>query len=141
MKSWILLPIILLMTANLNGITGSDGKAHYRAATVCAVLSNPNAYLQTYVGIDADVVTDGMHGTILTDKNCPNRGLLLDYPRHNADHSVADFETAITNRTTMGKSVSGTFIGKVTWDKADKRINYSLLSVKNLRIGIQPESH
>jgi len=139
MRSLVRSAVVLIVSFGIGG-GASAGKAHYKTVTVCAVLSNPKAYLRSYVAIDADVLADGRHGTILTDKTCPNEGLPLDYPQPKADHSVADFEDAISSGGTMNKSVSGRFIGRVRRDTTEKRIYYSLLSVQNLSVKVLPES-
>jgi hypothetical protein len=67
--------------------------------------------------------------------------LPLDYPQPSADKSVADFEKVVTESGspgTVGRQVTGRFIGKVRRDPVSKRITYSLLSVTNLNVQTIP---
>lgn len=132
---------LLFAVVGMSGGFCSAGPAHYKKASVCAVLANPKLYLSSYVAVDAGVFADGMHGIILTDKRCPDQGLPLDFPQTKADKSVSDFEKATTgggSPGTAGRLVFGKFVGKVRRDPARRRILYSLLSVQDLSIESLP---
>jgi hypothetical protein len=100
------------------------------------VLAAGKADRLLHVRIDADVLSDGKHGAILTDSGCSDRGLLLDVFPAGADPSVADFEKTLWSDGspgTTGRKVSGTFFGKLKWDRSAKKLNIEVLRVENLR--------
>jgi hypothetical protein len=118
------------------GIIGADAQPQYRSADVCSVLARPRHFRSSHIKIDAQVFSDGMHGTILIDGKCPKGGLPLDYPLPNAGKSVDDLDHVIRSAGapgTTGRRVTGSFIGRLRVDRATGRISFALLSVSDLK--------
>lgn len=115
---------------------GMEAQITYKKTTVCKVLAAGKADRLLHVQIDADVTSDGRHGAILTDPSCSERGLLLDVFPSDADPSVADFEKTLWSNGspgTTGRKVSGTFWGRLTWDRSAKKLNIEIQRVENLQ--------
>jgi hypothetical protein len=132
---------LFLSAAGMSWSLGDADQAHYKHPTVCAVLAKSAKYRASYIAIDAEVLADGRHGIILTDNRCEGQALPLDYPQPSADKSVADFEKVVTSSGspgTVGRQITGSFIGKVRRDPVSKKISYSLLSVTNLDVRTSP---
>lgn len=108
----------------------------YKTVSVCQALHLGVANRESNVEISANVVSDGRHGTILTDERCPGEGLLVDVLPSGADPSVAEFEKALWSAGspgTTGRKVSGTFYGKLLLDRKTKDLSISIVRVKDLR--------
>lgn len=115
----------------------SHGVLH---TTVCKVLTWKSRS-KVYVAMNADVFADGRHGIMLTDKDCPEQGLPLDYPLKNADASVLKFENLVTDSGTpgtIGRHVKGSFIGRILIDPKTRRMSYALLSVPSVDANASP---
>ena len=128
--------VALLLVGLFLGGRSIEGQSIYKKTTVCKVLAAGKADRLLHVRIDADVLSDGKHGAILTDSGCSDRGLLLDVFPAGADPSVADFEKTLWSDGspgTTGRKVSGTFFGKLKWDRSAKKLNIEVLRVENLR--------
>lgn len=136
--------VAVLLIGFFLGWKGLEGQTIYKKTTVCKVLAAGKAYRLLHVRIEADVVSDGKHGAILTDSGCSDRGLLLDVFPVRADPSVADFEKTLWSDGspgTTGRKVSGTFFGRLKWDRGGKKLNIEVLRVENLQnIRTSPKS-
>src|SRR4051812_46536320 len=123
--------MFLLIFGNIN----LTAEVHYKHTSVCEVLTHWPKNGFRYVAIDADVFSDGRHGTMLTDERCVGRGLPLGDPLPNADQSVAEFQKVVSSHGspgTVGRHVRGTFLGKLKVKRESNMILYSVISVKGL---------
>ncbi len=111
------------------------GQERFTKTSVCRVLKLGMVNRIREVEIDADVVSDGMHASILTDAKCPGRGLYLGVVSQDADPSVASFTKALWSDGapgTTGRHVSGKFFGRLQLDHNTKKVSISLARVKDL---------
>jgi hypothetical protein len=107
----------------------------YKKMSVCQALKVGRLDQMSKVEIEANVESDGMHGAMLIDKECPGRGLSLgafaDYP----EPSVKEFEKTLWSDGspgTTGRTVSGRFFGKLQRDHKTKEVSIVVQRVENL---------
>ena len=129
--------ILSLLTCFFMGSVLCEGQSASNPipASVCSVRTQYKTYASSYIAIDAKVLADGMHGSVLLDDRCPNLGLALGKSLPDADDGVAAFEKALwsSNSTgTLESTISGHFVGRLRRDKKTKKIHFDLLSVKDL---------
>jgi hypothetical protein len=116
-------------------VTTSSTQDHPKAVpkrSLCTLLQHRNAYKNAIVEVDGEVLADGRHGIILTDTDYPQEGLPLDYPLPNADKSVSEFESLVTESGTpgtIGRRVTGRFIGRILVDSKTRRVSFALKQV------------
>jgi hypothetical protein len=111
--------------------------------SLCTLLRHRNSYRNAIVEVDGGVLADGRHGITLTDDSCPQEGLPLDYPMLNADKSVPKFESLITESGTpgtIGRRVTGQFIGKVLLDSKTHRLSFALKRVITVEASPAPSA-
>lgn len=137
MKTWILLIVSVLLLA----YNPARAQRAYTRTTVCRVLSLGTSSRVRHVVIKADVMADHMHSALLTDPNCPGKGIFLDVSPDNADQSVAEFDRALWKDGAPGfgdRVLSGTFFGelriggKLPLNPGKKKISIALLKVEAL---------
>lgn len=107
----------------------------YKRTSVCRVLALGKANRALNVQLDAGVLSDGMHGAILTDTRCPGRGLYLGVIPDDADPSVLALQQALWSDGapgTTGRRVSGTFCGKLNWDRRTRKLSIVVERVEHL---------
>lgn len=111
--------------------------------SLCTLLKHRNTYRNAIVEVDGGVVSDGRHGIILTDMDCSQEGLPLDYPMSNADKSVSQFESLVSESGTpgtIGRRVTGRFIGKVLVDSKTRRMSFALKQVVKVEATPDPSA-
>jgi hypothetical protein len=126
----VLLTVCVLAAHNLRA------EVSYKKATVCQVLHASKASKGHHVQIEANAVSDGRHGSMLTDVRCPNRGLLLDASQTDADPSVASLRQALWSDGspgTTGRRVTGVFFGNLTWDRVGRELRFVVQRVDKLQ--------
>jgi hypothetical protein len=126
--------IALFLVAFMLASEGMWAQSHYKKTSVCEMLKVGKVNRVLNVELGADVVSDGMHGAILTDAKCPGKGLLLDVFPADVDPSVSEFEKTLWSGApgTTGRKVSGTFFGKLRLDHKNKKLSISVMRVENL---------
>jgi hypothetical protein len=126
----VLLTICVLAAHNLQAEGG------YKKVTVCQVLHAGKTFKGRHVQFAANAVSDGKHGSMLTDVRCPNRGLLLDASQTDADPSVASLRQALWSDGspgTTGRRVTGVFFGSLMWDREGRELRFVVQRVDNLQ--------
>jgi len=130
-----LLSVFLVLIGTLYFCRESASQNTYKKTTVCHILSLGMANRPLNVQLDAGVLSDGMHGAILTDADCPGRGVYIGAVPDDADPSVLELQKALWSDGapgTTGRKVSGTFFGKLRVDHATHKISITLTRVENL---------
>jgi hypothetical protein len=93
------------------------------------------------VEIKANVMADHMHSALLTDPECPGKGIFLDVSPSDADQSVTEFDHVLWSDGPPGfgnRTVSGIFFGelkiggKFPLNPGHKKISIALIRVENL---------
>jgi hypothetical protein len=113
----------------------SAAQTIYKRTNVCRVLDLGKANRVLHVQLDAGVLSDGMHGAILTDTNCPDRGLYIGVIPDDADPSVLELQKSLWSDGapgTTGRRVSGTFFGKLRLDHRTKKISITVTRIEHL---------
>ncbi|HEY6251341.1 MAG TPA: hypothetical protein VI685_15395 [Candidatus Angelobacter sp.] len=105
--------------------------------TVCRLAAAPQQFDSTLVTLRARVESDGMHGAVLTEKACPDKGVLLSFDKSSDNQSATAFTNALFSGVpgTTDKEITGVFTGTFHWDK-DKVPNRALTvhRISNLRV-------
>lgn len=125
-----------MFTACLLATHNLQAQGVYKKATVCGVLHGGKAYRGIHVQVDANVLSDGKHGAMLTDVKCPNRGLLLDASHTDADPSVDNLRQALWSDGspgTTGRRVTGVFFGTLEWDRKSNELRFVVQRVDKLQ--------
>jgi hypothetical protein len=130
------LPVVFLVLIGML-CSRRDGASQtiYKRTSVCHVLDLGTANRVLNVQLDAGVLSDGMHGAILTDTKCPGRGLYIGVIPDEADASVLELQKALWSDGapgTTGRKVSGTFFGKLRLDHRTKKISLTVTRVEHL---------
>jgi hypothetical protein len=123
-----------------------DGFAAVRHApqivSVCQVLNHPSRYTYQDISLDARVLSDGQHSTLLIDEQCPKTGIPIGATEGNEDPSVTKLGQYILNvgkPGTQGKLITGRFIGRLRLPKDRRHMNFDLKSIRNLTMTETPE--
>jgi len=83
-----------------------DGFAAVRhdpgVVSVCQALNHPSRYTYRDISLDARVLSDGQHRTLLIDDHCPKTGIPIGVTEGNEDPSVTKLGQYILNVDTPG---------------------------------------
>ena len=132
----------VLIASLLSIVAGPlNAQRTYTKTTVCRVLSLGIANRIPNVEIKANVMADHMHSAVLTDPDCPGKGIFLDVSPSNAGQSVKEFDRVLWSDGPPGfgnRTVSGIFFGELKIagrlppNPGHKKISIALIKVKNL---------
>jgi len=130
-----LLAIFLVLIGTLCFSRESASQTIYKRTNVCRILNLGMANRGLDVQLDAGVLSDGMHGAILTDTKCPGKGVYIGAIPDDANPSVLELQKALWSDGapgTTGRKVSGTFFGKLRINHTTHKISITLTRVENL---------
>ena len=111
--------------------------------TICDTISNPDKFNNKIVRIRSAVKSDGIERTVLVDESCKQGGVSLWVPQKiMRDSTVAELQDAIYRRGrpgTIGKEISGIFVGRFRWRPHDAPPTRTLvlMSVSDLKVDIK----
>jgi hypothetical protein len=130
---------LVLMGLQVNYCAAQEGRqSKPKAATVCKVLDRPARYRSEWLIINATVLSDGMHATLLKDGSCPKWGLPIAIdPSGNEDESIAKLRQYIMNTGkpgSSGKTITGAFYGRLLYHGSLKSIAFEIHSIQNLKL-------
>ncbi len=130
------LSVILLVLIGIGCFSReSESQTVYKKTNICHILDLGRANRALNVQLDAGVLSDGMHGAILTDMGCSGRGLYIGAILDDADPSVLELQKALWSDGapgTTGRKVSGTFFGRLRIDHRTTKISITVTHVENL---------
>jgi hypothetical protein len=129
------LAVFLVLFGILFFCRESKSQTIYKRTNVCHILNLGMANRALHVQLDAGVLSDGMHGAILTDTKCPGRGVYIGVIPDDVDPSVLELQKALWSDGapgTTGRRVGGTFFGKLRIDHTTHKISITITRVENL---------
>ena len=78
---------------------------------ICLIAKNPENYDNRLVTVSGQVLSDGVHSTIINDQRCEQFGMLLFVDPGAKGENKLDAALSWCHRGTRGKLISGTFTG------------------------------
>lgn len=106
-----------------------DTQPRYAPETVCGISFHHERANPKYISVDAEYVSAFPHGLYLSDRRCPGKVLLIDFPDTALDPSVA----LIKNHLGEIHRAKGTFRGMLKRDHGQRRLYLWLESVVNFQ--------
>src|SRR5690242_16805286 len=125
-------PFVLVLFAWTSIVSGCldqrrNAQPVYTAISLCEISFAREKANPRLISVRAEFVNAWPHGLVLIDRQCPNKGIQIDFPDTGLDPSVA----IIKDHLFQIWRADGTFRGILRRDRGDGRLYLWLQSVVN----------